>query len=334
MLYHFDRSLQQTLRPVARKTFSDLGLLEEHLEKVVIENMARLIPENQLMVISKERKGQEAADIYALDKKGDLHLFELKRWQSIPQNVLQVLRYGQIFGQYDYEDLQTKLREYHKDKNIDLAQKHYECFEDAITSKLKESDFNRDQHLVVITDGLDQVTLKAIRYWKSKGLKIRSLVYRVYSVKQDLFMEFGPYNPEEEVLLDEPDGNYIVNTNLTWGPDAYKEMLAQRKASAWGDRRYGIQGIKRGDTVFLYHNRVGVIAFGKAQNGYMKNDEREEYYVPLKFDWQVDPDTERERAVSASELNDKLKSGYRFRQTVWSVPEDVAKAIRDIAARK
>jgi len=334
MLYYFDRSFAQELRPVPRKTFEVLGLKEHDLEQMVIKNIARLIPENQLMVIFRERSFQEEADIYAIDKAGNLHLFELKRWQARQENMLQVLRYGQIYGQYDYDRLEKMLRNYYSDQTLDLRQKHFEYFEGTITVKLKESDFNRDQYFIVITDGVDLPTLRAIRYWTSKQLNLRSLVYRVYEVNKDLLVEFRPYNPEEEILLDEPEGFYMVNTNLTWNLLAYRDMLTKEKASAWGDRKYAISAIKKGDTVFLYHNRVGVIAFGKALEGYKQDDPNEEYYVPLKFDWKIDPSTEPQRAVSPSEINEKLNAGYRFRQTVWSCGEDMARAVRQIAAHK
>ena len=55
------------------------------------------------MTIFTERKGKEEPDILALDKNGDLYIFELKRWGSDQENLLQVLRYGQLFaGVYCY----------------------------------------------------------------------------------------------------------------------------------------------------------------------------------------------------------------------------------------
>jgi hypothetical protein len=80
------------------------------------------------MVIGKERRWQEEADLFALDRAGTLYIFELKRWQSSPENLLQVMRYGQIFGRYSYDELQDLARRHEKLQG-ELQIKHQEHFE-------------------------------------------------------------------------------------------------------------------------------------------------------------------------------------------------------------
>ena len=48
----------------------------------------------------------------ALDKNGELYIFELKRWGSNQENILQVLRYGQIFGKSNYVELNNLFKKY------------------------------------------------------------------------------------------------------------------------------------------------------------------------------------------------------------------------------
>jgi hypothetical protein len=43
----------------------------------------------------------------ALNANGDLYIFELKAWESQPSNLLQALRYGQVYGQYDSDRLES-----------------------------------------------------------------------------------------------------------------------------------------------------------------------------------------------------------------------------------
>lgn len=321
--------------PVKAKRFSDIGWKEKDLENLIASNILKLIPESQLMVLFQEKPFREAADIYALDKNGDLYIFELKRWRGQQENLLQVLRYGQIYGQYSYEQLQEMLRRYERIQDLDLANKHYEYFKDSIKDQLSPSDFNNDQHFIVITNGVDIDTRNAIKYWQDKGLKIDSIIYRVYSVGNKHILEFNPYNPEGEVIIEEEQGYYIVNTNLTWSDSDYKDMLSQQKAAAYGSRRFGIRNISKGDTVFLYHSGSGVIAFGNAVDSYKttyhKGHKEEEFFIPLKFEWQVDPDSEPERAIRAWEINRKLGSQYSFRQTVFAIPEKMAKVIKGLA---
>lgn len=53
----------------------------------------------------QSRQWQEEPDLMAIDENGDLWIFELKAWESRQSNLLQALRYGQKYGQYDYDDL-------------------------------------------------------------------------------------------------------------------------------------------------------------------------------------------------------------------------------------
>ncbi len=72
------------------------------------------------MPIFKERKFQEEADIMALDTNENLYIFELKRWQAKEENLLQVLRYGQLFGNSSYEDLDNMYKSFTERNDISL----------------------------------------------------------------------------------------------------------------------------------------------------------------------------------------------------------------------
>jgi hypothetical protein len=342
MLFYLNNDDKAEIKSLKAGSFPAIGWKEKDLENLIANNLSQLIPESQLMVLFQEKPYREAADIYALDEKGDLYIFELKRWRGHQENLLQVLRYGQVYGQYSYEQLQDMLRIYEKMPTLDLAAKHYEYFKDtpkaSIKTKLEPPDFNKDQHFIVITNGIDADTRNAIKYWQDKGLKIDSIIYRVYSIGEKHILEFNPYNPEGEVIIEEEEGCFIVNTNLTWSEEDYRDMLQQQKAAAYGGRRFSIRNIEKGDTVFLYQNGVGVIAYGKAidnyRSTYNSKKKLEEFYIPMRFDWQVDPDTEREKAVHAWEINRKLDSQYSFRQTVFIIPQKMAEVIKELANRK
>ncbi len=338
MLFYLNENNKNLIKSVKPLTLFDIGWDEKDLENLVSKNITKLIPENQLMVLCQSKPFKEAADIFAVDKEGKLYIFELKRWISNQENVLQVLRYGQIFGQYSYDLLEKMLRSYKQDQNIDLAEKHYEYFIDSIDAQLPKVRFNNDQRFVVITNGTDLKSLNAIKYWQDKNLQLDSIIYRVYKVGDDVLFEFNPYNPEREVLLEKEEGYYIVNTNITWSNVNYKEMLNEEKAAAYYDRKHGIVNINKNDTVFLYHTGIGVVAYGKAISNQLSKDvngaKDEEFYIKLKFDWKIDPDIEPERAVKPYEINNEMQSGYRFRQTAFTIPEEMAEAIKRLAKNK
>ena len=154
-------------------------------------------------------------------------------------------------------------------------------------------------------------------------------------VDKKIIYEFNPYNPENELIIEVEEGYFIVNTNVTWSQTNYKDMLNQKKASGYYERKYGISYIKKGDTVFLYHTGVGIVAYGKTSGTYkmadVNGDKDGEYYVELEFEWKIDPDTEPDQAVKAWEINEKLKSGHRFRQTVFSISREMADTIKELS---
>jgi RecB family endonuclease NucS len=81
-----------------------------------------------LMPIFQERPLQAEADLYALDRAGDLVIFELKRGFAGSDAMLQALRCGQTAGQWTYDQLESKYRVYARDESISLAEAHKEAF--------------------------------------------------------------------------------------------------------------------------------------------------------------------------------------------------------------
>ncbi len=187
---------------------------------------------------------------------------------------------------------------------------------------------------VIVTNGLDYDTWDAIAYWKQKGLSITPLIYRLFSLNDEVFIDFDPYGPIPDAPKELHSGLFVVNTNKTYMPNAFRDMVSGRKASAYYSRKYSISNIKAGDVVCLYHVKVGVIGIGTAKTDYQVSEidgkEGEEYFVPIDFEYLVDiqqPDWEN-NAVHASEINSKFNSSYRFRQTVFQLPFEFAKFIK------
>lgn len=57
---------------------------------------------------------------------------------------------------------------------------------------------------------------------------------------------------------------YLLNTNERYPFDDTSSMLNKCIAAAYGKRKEQIERIKSGDVVFLYQNKVGIIAYGFA----------------------------------------------------------------------
>ena len=161
------------------------------------------------------------------------------------------------------------------------------------------------------------------------------------------YIQFDTYNPEDEILPEENTSYFIVNTNKTYMPNVWEDMLndcSTGKAAAYYDRKYSVCRISKGSRVYLYHTGVGVIASGVATSGYEKADYQldkdaqpdkdAEFFVPLKFDWAVDESQWDAKVPKAWEINKRLNSSHRFRQTVFAITEDMANAIDCIAKKK
>lgn len=331
MLYKLDIKTPHTSPRLPLVAADKLKVKEKHIEEFLSGHLNEVIPQDQLMLIGQERKGKEEADLFALDKNGVLYIFELKRWESNKENLLQVMRYGQIFGRFDYDRLEDLAKRHNKlEGDLDKAHQTYFDLEDSID----RDRFNHDQVFVVVTNGTDHDTLEAIAYWSKKGLKVQSITFRLYEIEKNPYIFFDVYNPEQEVIIEANPGLYIVNTNATYMPEVWREMLAAPKAAAYYDRKQAIANIPAGSTVFLYHTKVGIIAKGKTTDTFgvkdVGADKNEEYYVSLKLEWKLDNKDDWDEAITASEINTTLNSGHRFRPTVFTISKEMADAIEYI----
>ena len=336
MLYKLDTEdiKRSTHAKIAR--LADFGLTEWNLEEFLSSRLTEVISEEHLMLIGQERRFQEEADLLALDKDGGLYIFELKRWEATSENLLQVLRYGQIFGRYTYQELEN-LAQRHGQLDGSLQTRHADFFG---ISPLEESDFNRDQVFVLITNGADEDTISAINYWSGKGLKVVCVPYGVYDIGGAPYLRLHPYNPAGEVVVERRTNFFVVNTNRTNMSKVWREMRGDRvtgKAAAYYDRKGAIRRIPERAVVFLYHNRVGIIAKGTStstfQSRCFNGHQDEEFYVPLSFDWALRKRDWEERAPTAAQINGMLGTGYKFRHTVFAISEKMADAIGQIARK-
>lgn len=339
MLYELNLDTPSESTRVPIKIPTKINVLEKHIEDFMAANLVELLPEEKLMLLAQERKRQEEADILALDRNGTLFIFELKRWKSTAENLLQVLRYGQKFGRYSYKKLESLA---HKQQRLDssLQEAHREYFE--LNEPLDEGDFNKDQRFVVVTNGTDHDTLDAVKYWSNKGIGIDSVTYKLYQIEGKPFIQFDTYSPDMEVIAESNPGFFIVNTNKSYTKNAWQSMLGDGrtgKASAFYGRKHAVKRIEKGSTVFLYHTGVGVIACGKALDSYGKteyNGEKDaEYYVPLAFSWALnDPGTWKLNALKANQINAATGASHRFRQTVFNASQEMCDAIEQLRAER
>jgi len=327
MLYKWNVN-EKDVENVGEITPKEAGIVEKDLENLIVNKAKTLIRDDQLFVIMQERPRQEEPDILALDVEGRLFIFELKRWESKEENILQVLRYGQKFGRLNYDGLAGYYKKFAEKNNLalkDLQEAHKEYFDFELSNPLEKEAFNKEQKFVIVANGKDYETCSAINYWKDKKIDIDVLVYRVFKIGGDVYLDFDPYGPFPDIPQDGEGTVFVVNTNKSYNPDAYKEMIKEKKAAAYGEQKVLVDKIKTGDCVCLYHNGVGIIAVGKAVSDCEEHKDKNEHFIKLKFDSCVDIDRLdwENKAVSAREINGEFKMKHPFRSTCFRLPSEI-----------
>lgn len=319
----------ERIRGVSLQTF---GIDERAFQEILYRSLDRLIPDDELLVFMQSRRWQEEPDLMAIDKEGRLFIFELKAWESRSENLLQVLRYGQLFGTYKYDDLDRFYRKFENEYRS-LKEAHYALF----GVDLSEEQFNRKQVFVVVTNGIDYKTREAIQYWRSQRIDVRPWIYRVYKGENsEMLLDISAFSSTDNPYEDIAEGYYILNTNIRNSQEDHDSMLTEQKAAAYfAPPKYKIQHLSKGDVVFLYQSGVGIVAVGTATGklqmcSYHGNPDHkdEEYFMKLtQFHLFSQP-------LSAAEIKSITGVNHRFMSTMFGLDSQNGKKLYDEALQR
>lgn len=319
MLYKLtlDNEKPHRLEPMPFYDFSELNLLEKDLENLIKDNLLnKLFEDNALLPIHQSRSYQGEADIYAVTENGDLVIFELKRGIADNDAMIQILGYAQKAGQWGYD----KLNSYFKANNQgrELLEAHKEAFQ--LDNPLNRNDFNRNQHLYVVGSATNEAIVKSLAYWKSKGLSVEFIPYRIYKLENELLFEFFA-KPNDIHTNPNQQKGAILDTNRTTNDDCVWDMLTENKAAAYGGQAYFAHYLKKGDKVFLSHKNQGIIAAGEvlsnAKDQYNSKLKDNESFVNIK--WLTKTPTKDEGIIKYmpfSNVRELLGHGFFWARTI------------------
>lgn len=299
------------------------GLDERGLQDILFKSLDRLFPDDELLLLMQSRRWQEEPDLMAVNKNGDLFIFELKAWESDSSNLLQVLRYGQIYGASKYPELDAWYR-----KGTGQSQSLKDAHKAKFDMELPEEHFNRRQVFVVMTNGLDYRTREAIQYWRSCGLDVRPWVYRIYAAGTDAMnLEMSAFRVDDNPYEDIAEGYYVLNTNYSNNPQDHEDMVKNAKAAAYLDPwKFKIERLQKRDVVFLYQSGTGIVAFGEADEKLEKCPHEgipdEEYFRKLRHFHRL------KQPLSAAEIKKITGINYVFMGTMFGVDADSGKKIK------
>lgn len=305
---------------VQRNRLFEIGWKEEHFQKLLFENLEKVLQDEELLLIMQSRKWQEEPDLMAIDSNGDLYIFELKAWESQEYNLLQALRYGQIYGQYFYESLNDLFLKFFPE-----SQDLLKALNNKFGTSLTADKINTKQHFIVITNGLDFKTRQAILYWTQKGIDIRSWVYRLYKLSEDnILVEFDTFRIREDPYEDIEEGFYILNTNYSNDSSDDDDMINNQKAAAYFDPwKRNIEKLKKGDKIFLYRSGEGIVAMGIASSKLEKKPwHGEDKHKNEEYCMKLDKFRKLKKPLSASDIKKITGVNYRFMSTMFAVDED------------
>ena len=321
MIFNLDQQKREIHKRKAIK-LADINWKEDDLQKLMFSHLHELLPEEELLLIMQSKPGKEEPDLMAIDKEGTLYIFELKAWESKDVNLLQALRYGQIYGQYNYSELNTYYKKRDKNSNELLHEINLK-----FNTNLQEKDINNKQQFILVTNGIDIKTRSAILYWQDQGINITSWIYKIYDVKGEILLDFETFLKSSNIYEDIVDQKYfILNTNTKDGEQDERDMLTEQKAAAYDSPWiHKIEKLQKGHYIFLYSTGKGIIAKGIATGKLLKKDHdyrnEEEYYMKLN-DFEI-----LEEPISPSEIKRIANVNYRFMQTMFSIDEETGKKL-------
>lgn len=290
MLYELQLDNQGSeLKPLDPMSVADLGKKEKDLENLMATHLLETLFEtNTCIPFHQERNRQEEADIYAINEDGDIVLFELKRAGAGRGALEQVLCYAQKAGEWNYDRLNEMFKNYVASNgnglsgaSEELDKAHQEAF--MLSNCLSREQFNHAQHMIIVGNAADSELIKAVDYWKQKGMNIDFTPYRIYKIGEKLYFDFFA-KPYDEHAASGVAKGVLWDTNFSNDEEAVWAMMGENKVAAWRGKKEEVLKLSKGDTVFFYHKGWGIIAAAEVTaKKHKENTDDEEYFFPVKF---------------------------------------------------
>jgi hypothetical protein len=221
--------------------------------------------------------------------------------------MFQALRYCEKAGRFSYEKLEEILRAYRNGNPVNLQQEHQEGFN--LEHPLDRSAFNKRQHLIIVGSAGDAELIRNVDYWKSKGLSLSFIPYRVYEIAGEYYFEFFSLPHDQHSNPGQAKG-VIFDTNLSYDKDSIWYMCDGSRVAAFGDIKGIVHSFSKGDIAFLYHKGHGIVAAGEINSDVKEDKAWDALYRDLKWLTTKPKKGEPLKALSAAEIKGVM--GFNF----------------------
>ena len=299
---------------------------EKDLENLLAKHLQVLFTEDSLLMpIFQERPMQPEPDLFALDRWGNLVIFELKLRVVVNEAALQIMRYAQTYGTKGYFDLDRMYQQYKESmgdaSKKNLKEAHAEAFELPEGFMLTEESFNQHQKLVIVGNSSDTSLIKVVNYWKGKGLDIDFLPYRFYKIQDEIYFEFFA-KPYDYHIRPQSCKGVMFDTNLSYSDINEREMLKRSNIEAYGQVKWAVDSFNKDDYALFYSKGRGIIAIGRVTSKQARDLTPEE--APDAYDGRYhkvemivpkDVTSSDFKSLSAAEIKNLLGQNFYFART-------------------
>ena len=273
---------KNAFQPYVERTASDLDLTEKDLENWMAGNPELLFGVERVLVISQSVSGQSMADILALDADGCLIIVEIKRDWSNRATVGQLLEYAAEMTGKNYEDLEKLNRHYWPRRNgersyLSLLERFRALTDDPKADQKVIAKRQKGHRIYIVAPGSDKGLLRIVEWLKEYGVPISFVPFTLHAGEAgtddaDILLEIEPLSKVPlavENIVAEWQGDWFFNTNETNAPDAYRKMFKQGVIAicAYETGAAKLTGSAKGQRVFAYVNKKGILAVGSIVDG-------------------------------------------------------------------
>ena len=263
MLYRLKKGKgTSSFEAMPERRAKDLGVAEKDLETWLAQNPELLFRAERVLVIGQSVSGESMADILALDADGSVILVEMKRDWSDRGTVGQLLEYAAKMARSTYDELERIARRYWADTGANLLEKLRSFFE---APTFEKEGIGRRQRLVIVAPQSDANLRDIVAWLRSGGVAIDFVPFTLRADSSgDMLVEIEALQASVEAPADWK-GDWFFNTNETHAPGAFRKMFQQGVIAVCGYANDGenLTGSRKGDRVFAYTNRLGILAVGR-----------------------------------------------------------------------
>lgn len=273
------------IEPLPETSFEERGIRErEDLQRLLRENIGVVAPD--VLVIAEEFgewvESKRRIDLLAIDKNGNLVVFELKRSNDSPHQELQAIRYAAMVSSMTFARATDVFQTYLDDTGQDAREKLLEFLG---WDEPREEDFAREVRIVLVAADFGKELTTAVLWLNERDLDIRCVRMKPYANGGQTLIDVQqvvPLPEAEEYMVrvrekaatvrvaardGEDTGYWFMNTGDSGNPTSrsWEACSEYGFMAAGGGEQYrrAIRRLKVGDKLFAYLSGHGYVGFGE-----------------------------------------------------------------------